>query len=247
MTDEEIIKGILEGCSLRTFMVPDPAIPSNHPEHIESFDLSHVIIDGNHFWGKANAGHLHYLPGKRQMELIAYCYSNSVNFFCAYNPKENMVSVMRKDRYKSHEWRLIRNYKLIWDSDGDRSTETVAWEIEACAKFKIVMLDSEGIWNVHPVDLPMYEKDSGQFQLKTVWDSYPSFFRNTPRLDNLIDRNQEFRRVTANSINAKLSFTSPIFECFYSLFPDGTYFNYYDIQRDTKQKYKRLLVYSDNL
>ena len=38
MTDEEIIQGVLEGCSLRTFMVPDPAMPSNHPEHRESYD-----------------------------------------------------------------------------------------------------------------------------------------------------------------------------------------------------------------
>ena len=28
MTDEEFIQGILEGCSLRTFMGPDPALPT---------------------------------------------------------------------------------------------------------------------------------------------------------------------------------------------------------------------------
>ena len=52
MTDEEIIQGILEGCSLRTFMVPDPAISTNRPEHIESYDLPHVNIKGKHFKGE---------------------------------------------------------------------------------------------------------------------------------------------------------------------------------------------------
>ena len=39
----------------------------------------------------------------------------------------------------------------------------------------------------------------------------------------------------------------PKFECFYSVFPDGAYYSYYDIPRNTMQKYKRLRVYSDNL
>jgi len=48
---------------------------------------------------------------------------------------------MRGDRYKTHEWRLVRNYKLIWDSGMKQSTEIVAGEIEACAKFRIALLD----------------------------------------------------------------------------------------------------------
>ena len=240
MSDAEIVQGILDGCSLRTFMVPDPAV-TYHPEHMESYDLPHVIINGNHFWGKSENGHLLHVPGEVQMDLNAFCYTNSVDFFCAHNRKENMVAVMRKDRYKTHEWRLIRNYNLIWDSDGGQTTDAVAEEIESCAKFRIAMLDREGIWNVHPVDLPMYEKESGRFQLKTVWDSYPTFFRHTRRLDNLIDKNQEFRRETA------IPSPPPIFECFYSVFPDGTYYNFYDIPRNTKQTYERLKVFADSI
>ena len=76
MTDAEIIQGILEGCSLRTFMVPDPAMPSNYPEHIESYDLPHVIINGNQFWGKAETAHLQLIPGTAPAMMIAYSYSN---------------------------------------------------------------------------------------------------------------------------------------------------------------------------
>ena len=36
----------------------------------------------------------------------------------------------------------------------------------------------------------------------------------------------------------------PNFVCLYSVFPDGTYYNIYDIQRNTRQEYQRLLVYT---
>ena len=239
MTDEEIIQGILEGCSLRTFMVPDPAMPNNHPEHIESYDLPHVIINGGTFWGKTENGHLAHILGEAPMDLNAYCYSNMEGVFCAFCLEDGSAALMRKDRYKTHEWRLIRNYKLIWDSDGDRSTETIASEIEAYAKFKIAMLDSEGIWNVHPVDLPMYETKSGRFQLKTVRDGYPMFFRLESLPDGMIEKVQGIDR-------ASVAYFHPtIFECFYSVFSDGTYYNFYDIPRNTRQEYQRLLVFTD--
>ena len=241
MTDKEIIQGILEGCSLRTFMVPDPAMPSNYPKHKESYDLPHVIINGAHFWGKAAHGCLLHIPGEPPYGLNAYCYTNSADIFCAISPDNDRVALMRKDRYKTHEWKLVRNYKLVWDSSGDQPAEVVASVIDACAKFKIALLDSEGILNVHPVDLPMYETESGRFQLKTVRDGYPIVFRHKTPPREWITKCQEIER------EEHTVFQSHKFECFYSVFSDGTYYNYYDIQRNTRQNYERLLVFSDNL
>ena len=241
MTDEEIVQGILDGCSLRTFMVPDPALPRNLPEYAESYDLPHVVIKGEHFWGKSFTGHLFHLLGEAPKSLNAFCYTNSAELLCSYNPKSKLIVLMRTDQYKTLDWRLIRNYRLIWDSDGDRSTESVASEIKAGAKFRIAMLDSEGMWNVHPVGQPMYEKESGRFQLKTVRDGYPMFFRHESLPDGMIEKVQGIDR------DVIAYFHPPIFECFYSVFPDGTYYNFYDIQRNTRQNYERLMVYSDNL
>ena len=239
MTDEEIIQGILEGCSLRTFMMPDPAIPTNRPEHMESFDLPHVIINGAHFWGKTENSHLHHVPGDASCDLTAFCYTNMADVFCMYTPNPGTGALMRRDRYKTHEWKLVRNYKLVWDSGMKQPTEVVAGEIEACAKLRIALLDSEGIWNVHPVDLPLYEKDSGRFQLKTVKDSYPTVFRNRILADDL---GAEVRNLDKDSA---IILDPPVFESFYSVFSDGTYYNFYDIQRNTKKSYERLMVYSD--
>ena len=243
MTDEEIVQGILDGCSLRTFMVPDPALPRNQPEHGESYDLPHVVIKGKHFWGKSFSGHLPHIPGVAPGSRSAFCYTNSADIFCSYCQVDHSITLMRKDRYKTHEWKLIKNYKLIWDSEINQPADIVAGEIEGGAKFRIALLDSEGIWNVHPVDLPMYEKDSGQFQLKTVWESYPMFFRNANEQDKLV---AEYYKKDREGVGMAL-IHSMWFECFYSVFPDGTYYNFYDIQRNTRRNYERFMVYSDNL
>ena len=159
--------------------------------------------------------------------------------FCAYTPEDGSAGMMRKDRYKTHEWRLIRNNKLIWDSDGDQPADVVAGEIEACAKFRIALLDHEGIWNVHPVDLPMYETESGQFQLETARDGYPMFFRHKTPPREWINHSHKIERQDG------IVFRPHIFECFYSVFPDGSYYNFYDIPRNTRQNYERLMVYTD--
>ena len=86
----------------------------------------------------------------------------------------------------------------------------------------------------------MYETKSRRFQLKTVHDGYPMFFRHQSLLDDKVETVQGIDR------NEGFIFHPEIFECFYSVFPDGSYYNFYDISRNTKQKYERLLVFSDN-
>src|SRR3972149_3509184 len=144
LTDKEIIEKLLNGASLRTFMIPDESIPSNFPEHIETYDLPHIIINGDYFWGKSESAHY-------------------------YNADTNGITFMSKKRYKVHSWVLKENYRLIWDSEVSKSTEEVMKAVELSFKFKIAILDSEDIWNIHPVDLPMYYTHKKTFELKTVF------------------------------------------------------------------------------
>ena len=76
MTDKEIVEELLNGASLRTFMMPDSSIPSNYPEHIETYDLPHIIINGENFWGKSETAHL-----TSQLRASAFCYTNIDNIF----------------------------------------------------------------------------------------------------------------------------------------------------------------------
>src|SRR3990167_3019389 len=101
MSNNDIIDKLLDGASLRTFMIPDSSIPSNYPEHIESYDLPHVIINGGYFWGKSETAHL-----TPQLRVAAFCYTNIDNIFCSYNPMIHKVYFMSKARYKMHRWNL---------------------------------------------------------------------------------------------------------------------------------------------
>ena len=258
MTDDEVIARILDGSSLRTLMEPDPALPTNRPEHVETYDLPHVVIDGDCFWGKSETVHLFHthgdaernlIPGDPRKGLAAFYYTNTGDLFFSYTLDQDRLSTIVRSRYRKHDWVLRRTHTLVWDSeDGSGEAETVGREIERGAKLKIAMLDDENIWNVHPVDLPMYETGAGRFQLKTAADMYPKTFRDRAYLDAIASLAR-----TAME-NAHQGDAEPIahlmvegFSSFYSVCSDGTYYNFYDISRSSKNRYKRLKVFSDNI
>ena len=256
MTDDEVIAKILAGYSLRTSMVPDPAIPTNRPEHVESYVLPHVVIDGDRFWGKSETAHLfhthgdaerNFIPGDPQKGLAAFCYSNTGDLFFSYTPDQGRLSTIKKSRYKKHAWVLRPNHTLVWDSDNGDAAQAVGKEIESGAKLKIAMLDDDDIWNVHPVDLPMYEMGSGRFQLKTAADMYPKTFRDRAYLDAITDQAKASMENSPDSSAEVIAHVAAEgFSTFYCVCSDGTYYNFYDIARSTRHKYKRLKVFSDN-
>lgn len=247
MDGKEIVDKISDGASLRTFMVPDDDIPSNHPEHIESYTLPHILIKDNYFFGKTETAHIAYLPGEPPHPQMSFCYTNIGNIFCSYTPSERAGLFMSKKRYRKHIWTLKKDYRLVWDSAQDRSPEKIKIEIEACAKFKIALLDVEEIWNIHPVDLPMYYTDGKTFLLKTVMDIYPLRFRNFQMLNDCYKTHREFFDTKPIDGVGTKYFESDGFPSFYEINSDGSYRSYYDVTRDTVQRYKRLKVFSDRL
>ncbi len=245
MTDNEIVQALLDGASLRTFMVPDDSMPSNYPEHTESFDLPHIIVKDGYFWGESLAGRDLGNPVRPQ---ASFCYTNIGNIFCSFTPAFGRGVLMSKKRYRRHEWHIKEDYRLIWDSEKNESPEIIQDEIALCSKMKIAVLDSEGIWNIHPINLPMYYEGEGNFVLNSAGDLYPMFFREPNETIALLQKYSDFfnTRPSDNSTGVR-ECEMPPFYSFYVLKSDGTYHNYYDIPRGTPQRYKRLKVFSDNL
>lgn len=241
LTGNEIISGLLNGDSLRTFMVPDPALSSNYPEHMESFDLLHIVISGDYFWAKTATAHLMH----KTMTVESFCYTNTGNIFCSYHPDSNMVNFMNRKRYKKHSWQLIGNYNLVWDSASDSTLDNVRKEMEVCSRLKIAMLDAESVWNIHPVDLPMFYTDERSFELKTVMDMYPMFFRCTSDIKKVLTDQSSFFGEDVTDVSRGMPARVQAFSSFYNVRPDGTYFNFFDISRRTTQKYKRLKVFAE--
>lgn len=247
MTDQEIVQRLLDGALLRTFMIPDDAMPSNQPEHIETYDLPHILINGDAFWGKSETTHLFHAPGSEGTGEVSFGYTNIGPVFCSYNPVTRGARLMSKKRYKKHEWIVRDQFRLVWDSEKADVTDEVKREIESGSKFKIAMLDSEEVWNIHPVDLPMYYSKEGVFELKTVADRYPTFFRYPSQTGELLQKYPDFfdHRPEDNEAGFIRLSECPQFYSFYSVRSDGSYYNFFDIPRNTVQRYKRLKVFSD--
>jgi hypothetical protein len=81
MMTTDIINKVLDGCTLRTFMIPDPSIPSNSPEHLEGVELTHIVITGDLMWAKSDATHLSHTFGSSSGSLCAWCYSSPADVF----------------------------------------------------------------------------------------------------------------------------------------------------------------------
>ena len=226
-------------------MVPDPTFPSNAPRHSETYDLPHVVINGQDFWAMSETRHLSIADGTA-FPNVSFCYTSTGDIFCSYGEGvESRLNVMPKSRYEIHEWRLRRRHGLIWDSNGGTPASVIGDEIEQGSKFMIAMLDAEDIWNVHPVDLPMYYAESEAFELKTASDHYPQVFRDPDAFRKRIMDDEGVRNIWSDG-EVALS-TAREFSTFYRLISDGTYVNYYDIPRSSQQEYKRLMVFSDNV
>lgn len=247
MDDLDIVSNLLHGDSLRIRMVPDPSVPGNHPEHVETYDLPHVISNGGLFWAKSETNHL-TTPFRDPNSHAAFCYTNSGELFMSFTPgKANSVYVMNKRRYRDHKWILKKNYRLIWDSDSKHPAEAIAKEIDVGAKLKIAMRDSEDIWNIHPVDLPKYYPATATFELRTVNDCYVQLFRYPKKLLDHLETIGFTERAAKDPTGTIHKMDLPIFYTFYLLYSDGTYQSIYDIPRQSQQTYKTLKVFSDTI
>ncbi|MBF0526832.1 MAG: hypothetical protein HQK56_17245 [Deltaproteobacteria bacterium] len=258
MQDEEIVQRLLNGASLRTFMIPDPLIPSNYPEHWETYDLPHVILNGNYFWAKTRNEHLYinYVP-EITIGLNAFCYTNIRDFFCSIevsSGEKGLLSesyntcIMDKTRYRKHLWRLADNYQLIWDSEENNSPELLFEGIRSGLRFKIAMLDSEGAWNIHPVCIPAFGPGPDEFHLYTPWDIYPAFFRSVNETTKAFDLCKEII-TTRNDDNQALAekFKVMPFASFYHIFHDGKFMTLNDVLQGSFRRYQRLRVFVERI
>lgn len=228
-------------------MVPDDSMLTNRPLHCEGFYLPHIIITGNVFGEMSRT--VHFAHTKDTRGLWYFCYTNHPNgLFFSYYLELHDITLMSTKRYKRHEYIVKDNWNLIWDSEWNEKPAPYRIDrlIEQGACFKIAMLDDENIWNIHPVDLPMYHINEGTFNIKTEYFEYAFTMRNTQQINELIKANETFFNTKPESNkDGTLMGKCLSFHAFYNLFYNGEYYNYYDIPRGIKQRYKRLKVFCE--
>lgn len=247
--NDEVIRKLIDGHSLFSYMTPDDSLPTNRPLHSEGFYLPHIIITGDVFWGMSRTVHFYHRHGSKMSGIAHFGYTNHCkNLFFGYTPTTYEHSFMSLKRYKNHIFVVKDNWKLIWDSklNNKQQNKRLNDYIKQGLQFKIAMLDSENIWNIHPVDLPMYNINEETFNVKSEFFDYPGIIRNSEAIDTMAEANKTFfsRKPESNKDGILYSKCMP-FRAFYNLSDNGRYYNYYDIPRRSKQNYKRLRIFCE--
>jgi hypothetical protein len=245
-----IEEALLEGASLRSVMVPDPDIPTNRPVHVETYFLPHVISKDGLFWAFHETSHLVHVFGQpASLIKTTFSYTNHGPLFCSFSEESSMVSVvvlMSKLRYREHYFLTPKTKKIIWDSENATTTISVRQAVERGARLSIALLDSENVWNMHPVDLPMSHLEDDAFELKTTFHTYPLFFRSKEFCAELIKNNENFFLTKPHdNQDGCLGKAVSVFPSFYVVYSNFEYYNFFDVPRGTKQRYLRLKVFED--
>jgi hypothetical protein len=222
--------------------------------HDECFQLPHIIVDQDNF-SAVTARDIVTRPGA-EVPIVFY-YTNYQQMFGTFSPVQAELAVSGgnllrtsfspRKRYTKFDWLLAEKFKKIWDSQGDQHIAEVRSAVLQATPMKVVFMDEEGVWNIHPVILPQVACHEDTFLLQTGYLTYPQFFRKTDEIETMISSNEElcfyFNDETHCFTNPKSIMTHP-FYAFYHLCHDGTYKSYYDLARgDTTHKYQRLMVF----
>ncbi len=247
MDDQEVIQKLIDGGSLYTYMVPDDSIPTNRPLHAEGFYLSNIVITKDVFWGMSRPGHLDHERNRVISQSSFFCYTNRFNgIFFNYNPREEVMSLMPLNHYKSHEFIVKDNWELIWDSSRKESYPINDFRnlVQSGSRFKIALLDHEVIWNIHPVDLPMCHLNEEILVMKTELFPYPEIIRRPKIMHGVVKEYESFFKSKPSSKEEEaIRVRCNSFRAFYSVVSDGTYYNYYDIPKGSKHEYMRLKIF----
>ncbi len=115
MDEAHIIESLITGNSLATVMMPDVAIPSNKPKHLEGFLLPHVLIRNNEFWGFTRCVHnAHTLGGHVMKDPTVFAYGNNIEkTFISFTYGSEKMNWMPLIRYESHEFIIKEDYERL--------------------------------------------------------------------------------------------------------------------------------------
>ncbi|MGB1189013.1 MAG: hypothetical protein ACPG4A_02195 [Pseudomonadales bacterium] len=247
MKPEEMSKAIILGASLSSVMVPDPKLPSNQPAHDETYALDYIFLREEKFFALTREDHrvLRDSNPDPHSAPTSFLYSFGYHDLMATSASQIQWSAWSKMsfRYSKFHWRLKEDHALVWDSDwSDREIPGVSLLREAILegrRFKVSLLDEDGLWNVMPVDLVNLEQETSVFSVRTSNAYAPAVIVNEGGQRETFDHIESllsyphFSKVAANII--------PIF---FAIFADGTYYNYFDEANNETRPFQRLLVFA---
>lgn len=241
---KKLIQAILDGASLSTVMTPDPAHPSNQPEHDESYRMRFVYFSQNTdaFFAQTYTMHRPMRTKITYSLFHSFCYSvNHDDLMMIHCSDENITKLTQiRDRYSKFRWVARKDFATIWDSKAAGEMKLIRQAIAEGRELKLAVQDEDGLWTVLPVDLLNIDSDRDLFSVRTETGHPPACI---PNPDTLCDVKKLFfdtPRTRSQFVNLP-SFSINIFFCCFS---DGSYYTYFDENRIIKRRYQHLKLFS---
>lgn len=261
MTDaEKTVSDILSGHSLAVYLEPDETLFEERetPEYWECYELPNIKLEGGLFFAYSEPNHLAGAASDPITEISSYCYTNFANFFLNFSCASRLKAlqgeavstlIMSRKRYKTFSFLTKANYRQVWDSHDPTPVKDLVSCLKQGLKFKAALLDQNGIWHIHPVDLPFYWPDTDKFQIQTHLSVHPGFLVQ-PQLfkEKLVPQHPIVFSPDTPRPDATLEFEAPPANSFFSAFSDGTYFTAGDRNKGGDSRpYERLKLFCENL
>ena len=251
--DQAVIDQVRSGQSLSITMIPDGAIPSNLPWHLESFQIPHVLVKDDTLWGFTGTNHLSI----REMgsdNIVPTCFSYSINrsgAFLSSGRHTGILKLLPMNRYYYFHWHCSRDTRSVWSDAHPHNTQALWAAYQSGQHLICQFVDDEGYLNRHPINTCTWDISNQEPRLehiRTDHTIYPEITRNETHWHNLKqDMSGQEIYDKANRLRSIVGIPQPfnnLYNCHYLLYPNQHYYNFYDLHRSTLKTYTSLTIFS---
>jgi hypothetical protein len=173
-----IADALRAGASLASVMIPDPYLPTNWPEYLESYVFDHVVLDGDFFWAIPQP--LSFDPAGPS--LGGFAYFADTRLFLRYaapagfrHGSDVELSYYPGDAYTHFEFVVRHDHAPVYDSADPGRTAGLDAAIRSGAPLRLVLEDQDGPVHVLPVHLCFLYRASGAIRVMTELRWAPEF------------------------------------------------------------------------
>ena len=241
---EEIGDAIVNGASVSSVMVPDPQLPSNQPAHDETYALDYFFLRDSKFFAATREDHRSFRELGEPMPIrnsFVYSYGyQDLMATCSTQVPESSRWTKMSYRYSKFHWQLRNDHCLVWDSDvvdGHSEVTALRAAILSGSRFKISMLDEDGLWNVLPADLINLEVDGSTLNVRTSTAYIPALIPDSGSHSKGIEA-LEGLMAYPHFVKTNIQ----VIPIFLAIFSDGTYYTYFD--QIALRRFRRLMIFA---
>ena len=238
---------------LRVVLYPGP----HDINGVEWFELPHVIIDEERYWGIGfSSAAQDFLTGLEGLDIstgCAYSYNNFTDLVFSSNHNNKLTRFYTASSYDRIDFIATDRFKLIWEYGVTGSVGLLREAVKKGCALRVLFQDHLGMWNIHPVHMPIIHLEDDTFKLHTPKDAYPGIMRDSNEmhrfseyLSSMAHTNEEFASGATKYVHAVANNVG-YWSTFYEFAQDGNYKHSPAPGNEIDLQYKSLKIFSESI